>query len=74
MAGQADCLQVQDRSAVTEPSYSHARRCLIWLSRDNRCTRHTAPLASLWRPSMNIAIGQVLQQGAERRVYKAQSE
>ncbi|KAG8317332.1 hypothetical protein J6590_029905 [Homalodisca vitripennis] len=35
-AEQADCLQVQDRSAVTHPSSSHAQRCLIWLSCDNR--------------------------------------
>ncbi|KAG8269697.1 hypothetical protein J6590_101911 [Homalodisca vitripennis] len=27
MAGQAGCLQGQDRSAVTHPSSSHARRC-----------------------------------------------
>ncbi|KAG8298955.1 Disintegrin and metalloproteinase domain-containing protein 17 [Homalodisca vitripennis] len=36
MPGQADCLQGQDRSAVTHPSSNHARRCLIRLSRDNR--------------------------------------
>ncbi|KAG8283997.1 hypothetical protein J6590_003689, partial [Homalodisca vitripennis] len=41
MAGQLGCLQGQDRSAVTDPSSSHARRCLIRLSRDNRCTRYT---------------------------------
>ncbi|KAG8316486.1 hypothetical protein J6590_049610 [Homalodisca vitripennis] len=29
MAGQAGCLQGQDRSAVNHPSSSHARRCLI---------------------------------------------
>ncbi|KAG8336890.1 Vesicle-mediated ER to Golgi transport protein [Homalodisca vitripennis] len=40
------CLQGQDRSAVTHSSSSHARRCLILLSRDNRCTRYTAPLAT----------------------------
>ncbi|KAG8312426.1 hypothetical protein J6590_023032 [Homalodisca vitripennis] len=34
MAGQADCLQGQDRSAVTHASSSHARRCFIRLSRD----------------------------------------
>ncbi|KAG8321612.1 hypothetical protein J6590_043197 [Homalodisca vitripennis] len=45
MAGQAGCLQGQDRSAVTYPSRSHARRCLIWLSCDNRRTRYTTPLA-----------------------------
>ncbi|KAG8274234.1 hypothetical protein J6590_004256 [Homalodisca vitripennis] len=28
-AGQAGCLQGQDRSAATHPSSSHARRCLI---------------------------------------------
>ncbi|KAG8320011.1 hypothetical protein J6590_078943 [Homalodisca vitripennis] len=28
-AGQAGCLQGQDRSAVTHPSSSHARHCLI---------------------------------------------
>ncbi|KAG8292665.1 hypothetical protein J6590_034858 [Homalodisca vitripennis] len=38
-------LQRRDCSAVTHPSSSHARRCLIWLSRDNRCTCYTAPLA-----------------------------
>ncbi|KAG8302376.1 hypothetical protein J6590_034689 [Homalodisca vitripennis] len=43
MAGQAGCLQGQDRSAVTHPSSSHARRCLTQLSRDNRRTRYTAP-------------------------------
>ncbi|KAG8303729.1 hypothetical protein J6590_002736 [Homalodisca vitripennis] len=36
MAGQAGCSQGQDRSAVTYPSSSHARRCLIRLSCDNR--------------------------------------
>ncbi|KAG8262272.1 hypothetical protein J6590_055478 [Homalodisca vitripennis] len=41
MAGKAGCLQGQDRLAVTHPSSSHARRCLIWLSCDNRCTRYT---------------------------------
>ncbi|KAG8250971.1 hypothetical protein J6590_089138 [Homalodisca vitripennis] len=45
MAGQAGRLQGQDRSAVTCPSSSHARRCLIWLSCDNRRTHYTAPLA-----------------------------
>ncbi|KAG8272636.1 hypothetical protein J6590_037931 [Homalodisca vitripennis] len=44
MAGQAGRLQGQDRSAVTYPSSGHARRCLIWLSCDNRRTRYTAPL------------------------------
>ncbi|KAG8302157.1 hypothetical protein J6590_036045 [Homalodisca vitripennis] len=29
MVGQADCLQGQNRSAVTHPSSSHTRRCLI---------------------------------------------
>ncbi|KAG8262804.1 hypothetical protein J6590_046223 [Homalodisca vitripennis] len=29
MVGQAGCLQGQDHSAVTHPSSSHARRCLI---------------------------------------------
>ncbi|KAG8277893.1 hypothetical protein J6590_033426 [Homalodisca vitripennis] len=43
--GQLDCLQGQDRSAVTHPSSSHARRCLIRLSRDNLCTRYTASFA-----------------------------
>ncbi|KAG8301457.1 hypothetical protein J6590_053530 [Homalodisca vitripennis] len=42
MAGQADCLQGQERSAVTHPS------SLICLSCDNRRTRYTAPLAILW--------------------------
>ncbi|KAG8242584.1 hypothetical protein J6590_062482 [Homalodisca vitripennis] len=45
MAVQAGCLQVQDHSAVTHPRSSHARRCLILLSCDNRCTPYTAPLA-----------------------------
>ncbi|KAG8278104.1 hypothetical protein J6590_027359 [Homalodisca vitripennis] len=45
-AGQAGRLQGQDRSAVTCPSSSHARRCLIWLSCDNRRTHYTAPLAA----------------------------
>ncbi|KAG8250829.1 hypothetical protein J6590_093877 [Homalodisca vitripennis] len=45
MAGQAGRLQGQDRSVVTCPSSSHARRCLIWLSCDNRRTHYTAPLA-----------------------------
>ncbi|KAG8255180.1 hypothetical protein J6590_098999 [Homalodisca vitripennis] len=40
-AGQASCLQEQDRLAVTHSSSSHARRCLIWLSCDKCCTRHT---------------------------------
>ncbi|KAG8330733.1 hypothetical protein J6590_055718 [Homalodisca vitripennis] len=31
---------------VTYPSSGHARRCLIWLSCDNRRTRYTAPLAT----------------------------
>ncbi|KAG8301452.1 hypothetical protein J6590_053525 [Homalodisca vitripennis] len=43
VAGEVVCLQGQDRSAV-HPSSSHARRCLIWLSRDNRRTRYTTPL------------------------------
>ncbi|KAG8326273.1 hypothetical protein J6590_046542 [Homalodisca vitripennis] len=46
MAGEADCLQGQDRSAVTHPNSSHAGRCLIWLSCDNRRIRYTAPLAT----------------------------
>ncbi|KAG8316401.1 hypothetical protein J6590_051493 [Homalodisca vitripennis] len=46
MAGQAGRLQGQDRSAVTCPSSSHARRCWIWLSCDNRRTHYTAPLAT----------------------------
>ncbi|KAG8283446.1 hypothetical protein J6590_016700, partial [Homalodisca vitripennis] len=44
MVGQAGCLQEQDRSAVNHPSSSYARRFLIRLSCDNRCTRYTAPL------------------------------
>ncbi|KAG8320873.1 hypothetical protein J6590_059433 [Homalodisca vitripennis] len=48
MVGQAGCLQGLDLSAVTYPSSSHARRCLIQLSCDNRCTRYTAPLAEVW--------------------------
>ncbi|KAG8333553.1 hypothetical protein J6590_000703 [Homalodisca vitripennis] len=47
MPGQAGRLQGQDRSAVTYPSSGHARRCLIWLSCDNRRTRYTVPLAVL---------------------------
>ncbi|KAG8280058.1 hypothetical protein J6590_090707 [Homalodisca vitripennis] len=39
MAGQAGRLQGQDRSAVNYPSSGHARRCLIWLSCDNRLSR-----------------------------------
>ncbi|KAG8283950.1 hypothetical protein J6590_003642 [Homalodisca vitripennis] len=35
MAGQAGCFQGQDRSAVTNPRRSHARRCLIRLGRKN---------------------------------------
>ncbi|KAG8290693.1 hypothetical protein J6590_077544 [Homalodisca vitripennis] len=34
-AGQAGCLQGQDRSAATHPSSSHARRCLTLLSCDS---------------------------------------
>ncbi|KAG8296601.1 hypothetical protein J6590_053570 [Homalodisca vitripennis] len=45
IAGQAGRLQGQDRLAVICPSSGHARRCLIWLSCDNRRTRYTAPLA-----------------------------
>ncbi|KAG8286972.1 hypothetical protein J6590_048030 [Homalodisca vitripennis] len=54
-AGQAGCLQGQDRSADTHPSSSHARRCFIRLSRDNRRTRYTGPLAklSIMRPDIN---------------------
>ncbi|KAG8296094.1 hypothetical protein J6590_065081 [Homalodisca vitripennis] len=48
MAGQAGCLQGQDRSAATHPSSSHARRCLIRLSCDNRCTLYTTPFDSCW--------------------------
>ncbi|KAG8323296.1 hypothetical protein J6590_006303 [Homalodisca vitripennis] len=47
MAGQAGCLQGQHRSAIIHPSSSHARRCFIWISCDNRCTRYTTPLATL---------------------------
>ncbi|KAG8316507.1 hypothetical protein J6590_049633 [Homalodisca vitripennis] len=43
MAGQAGCLQGQNRSAVTHPSSSHARSYLIWLYCDNCCIRNTAP-------------------------------
>ncbi|KAG8254299.1 hypothetical protein J6590_011997 [Homalodisca vitripennis] len=43
-AGQAGCFEEQDDSSVTLPSNSHARRCLILLSCDNRCTRYTTPL------------------------------
>ncbi|KAG8275818.1 hypothetical protein J6590_078567 [Homalodisca vitripennis] len=45
MARQAGFLQGQDRSAVTQPSSSHARCRLIQLSSDNHCTRYTTPLA-----------------------------
>ncbi|KAG8326306.1 hypothetical protein J6590_046578 [Homalodisca vitripennis] len=45
MAGQAGCLQGQDRSAVTHSSSSHARRSLFRLSCDNSRTRYTLPLA-----------------------------
>ncbi|KAG8312114.1 hypothetical protein J6590_030029 [Homalodisca vitripennis] len=34
-AGQAGYLEGQDRSAVPQPSSSHARRCLTWLFCDN---------------------------------------
>ncbi|KAG8312466.1 hypothetical protein J6590_023074 [Homalodisca vitripennis] len=47
MTGQTGCLQGQIRSATTHSSSSHARRCLIWLSCDNRCTRYTTPLATM---------------------------
>ncbi|KAG8249375.1 hypothetical protein J6590_019662 [Homalodisca vitripennis] len=46
MAGQAGCLQGQGRSAVTHPSSSHVRRCLVWLSCDYRCIRYTDALAT----------------------------
>ncbi|KAG8331704.1 hypothetical protein J6590_035661 [Homalodisca vitripennis] len=46
MAGQAGCLQGQDRSAATHRRSNHGRRCLIRLSCDNRCTHYTAPLAN----------------------------
>ncbi|KAG8321188.1 hypothetical protein J6590_051463 [Homalodisca vitripennis] len=42
--GQADRLHGKDISAGTHPSSSHARRCLIFLSRDNRRNHYTAPL------------------------------
>ncbi|KAG8318927.1 hypothetical protein J6590_102392, partial [Homalodisca vitripennis] len=45
MAGEAGCLQGQDRSAVTHPSSTYARRFLIRLYCDNRFTRYTPPLA-----------------------------
>ncbi|KAG8292081.1 hypothetical protein J6590_047981 [Homalodisca vitripennis] len=46
-----------ESSAVTHPSSSHARLCLIWLSCDNRCARYTTPLASVGRkPTVNEAI------------------
>ncbi|KAG8331429.1 hypothetical protein J6590_042198 [Homalodisca vitripennis] len=58
--GQTGCLQGQNRSAVTHPSSNHARRCLIWLSCDNHCTRYTTPLAMChldesWRRSENAS-------------------
>ncbi|KAG8320205.1 hypothetical protein J6590_074367 [Homalodisca vitripennis] len=46
MAGQAGRLQGQDRSVVTCPSSSHARRCLIWLSCDNRHLFHWLSIIS----------------------------
>ncbi|KAG8303501.1 hypothetical protein J6590_007159 [Homalodisca vitripennis] len=52
MAGLA--VACKDRSAVTHPSSSHARRCLIQLSRDNRYTPYTAPLDDL--ASMNFFV------------------
>ncbi|KAG8247707.1 hypothetical protein J6590_055653 [Homalodisca vitripennis] len=47
MVGHASCLHGKDRLAVTHPSSSHARRCFIRLSCNNRRTRYTAPLAQL---------------------------
>ncbi|KAG8300005.1 hypothetical protein J6590_087092 [Homalodisca vitripennis] len=44
MAEQAGCLQGQDRSAVTYPSSSHARHCLIQSSCDDHRTCCTIPL------------------------------
>ncbi|KAG8283749.1 hypothetical protein J6590_011119 [Homalodisca vitripennis] len=64
-ARQAGCLQGQDRSAVTHPSSSHARRCLIWLSHDNRHTHFTTPLAN------NKLVGKTLimeEPGSNRKV------
>ncbi|KAG8245460.1 hypothetical protein J6590_105666 [Homalodisca vitripennis] len=65
VAGQAGCLQGQDRLAVTHPSNSHTRCCLIWLSCDYRCTRYNAPLAAVFniafastRPSQRGLINQ----------------
>ncbi|KAG8320188.1 hypothetical protein J6590_075002 [Homalodisca vitripennis] len=45
MAGQTGCLQGQNRSAVTHPCSSHARRYWIRLSCDIHRTLYTAPLA-----------------------------
>ncbi|KAG8271188.1 hypothetical protein J6590_068614 [Homalodisca vitripennis] len=61
MAGQAGCLQGQDRSAVSHPS----SRSLIWLSCDDRCTRYAAPLAisSAKCPGDTRDIGQTGQTG-----------
>ncbi|KAG8336558.1 hypothetical protein J6590_042075 [Homalodisca vitripennis] len=73
MAGQVGCLQGQDRSAVTHPSSSHARRCLIWLSCDNRCTRYTAPLkgrTEKLHPSVTDIKGEKQRKGSATRAIK----
>ncbi|KAG8245107.1 hypothetical protein J6590_009184 [Homalodisca vitripennis] len=52
-AGQAGCLQGQDRSVVTHPSSCHARHCFIWLSCNSHCVRYyTAPLAVHYKYSL----------------------
>ncbi|KAG8282102.1 hypothetical protein J6590_044845 [Homalodisca vitripennis] len=56
IVGQAGCLQGLDLSAVTHPSSSHARRCLIQLSWDNRCTRYAAPLTVVWIHDCEISL------------------
>ncbi|KAG8298882.1 hypothetical protein J6590_007482 [Homalodisca vitripennis] len=40
MAGQEGCLQEQDRSAVTHPNCSHARRCLILQATSGQTDKH----------------------------------
>ncbi|KAG8324807.1 hypothetical protein J6590_083081 [Homalodisca vitripennis] len=61
MAEQKGCLQGQYCSAVTHPSSSHVRCCLIRLSHDNRSTRYTAPFCrwedpGRWKQEATLAI------------------
>ncbi|KAG8316938.1 hypothetical protein J6590_037283, partial [Homalodisca vitripennis] len=44
LAEQVGCFPGQNRPALTHPSSSYDRRCLIQLSCDNRCTRYNVPL------------------------------